>query len=144
VTKPSMSIPGLAKSTMTQRGQCCCTSLCSASTDFAGRTVNPKSRAVPVTRLVKIMSSHNTMPAGSVGSGACAGADMASFLDSFRTTFAGANTKAVLEGENKDLAVADAAFGTGAAGFHDGIDGRLNKVFVHGNLQLHLTQQVHG
>src|SRR5579884_890640 len=66
-----------------------------------------------------------------------------SFLDCLRSAFAGADADAVFQRQNEDFAIADTPFGTGASGLHDGVDSRLDKVFIDGNLQLHLTQQVH-
>src|SRR5438874_2254173 len=57
---------------------------------------------------------------------------------------AGADADAVLQRQDEDLAVADAALGAGAAGLHDGVDRRLDEVLVNRDLQLHLAQQLHG
>src|SRR5262249_37421905 len=62
----------------------------------------------------------------------------------FGSALAGADADAVLQRQNEDFAVADAALGSGAARLHDGVDCRLHEVLVDGNLQLHLAQQVQG
>src|SRR5262249_18355162 len=63
-------------------------------------------------------------------------------LDRFGPTFAGADAETVLQIEDENLAVADAAFGTGATGFHNCVYRRFDEIFVDGDLQLHLAQQV--
>src|ERR1043165_5455645 len=60
----------------------------------------------------------------------------------FRTALAGADADAVFQRQDENLAVADASFRTGATRFHDGVDGRLDKILIDGNLQLHLVQQI--
>src|SRR5215208_5909847 len=64
--------------------------------------------------------------------------------DGLRPALAGADADAVLQRQDEDLAVADAALGAGAAGLEDGADGRLDEVLVDGDLQLHLAEQVDG
>src|SRR5690348_13870593 len=64
-------------------------------------------------------------------------------LNGFRPAFAGADADAVFQGQDEDLAVADAALGAGPARLHDGVDRRLDEVLVDGDLQLHLAEQVH-
>src|SRR5262249_7395410 len=65
------------------------------------------------------------------------------YLDCLRSAFAGADADAVLQRQNEDFAVADAALRSGASCLHDGVDGRLDEVFVDGDLQLHFAQQIH-
>src|SRR5947199_2184282 len=65
-------------------------------------------------------------------------------LNRLGPALAGADADAVLQRQDEDLAVADAALRPGAAGLHDGVDGRLDEVLVDGDLQLHLAQQVDG
>src|SRR5207253_8196107 len=62
--------------------------------------------------------------------------------DGLRPALAGADADAILQGEDEDLAVPDATLRPGAAGLHDGVDGRLDEILVDGDLQLHLAQQV--
>src|SRR5438093_9728139 len=66
------------------------------------------------------------------------------FSDGFRAAFAGADADAFFQGKDEDFAVADAALGSGAAGLHDGVDGRLDEVLVDCDLQLHLAEQLGG
>src|SRR5579884_1499488 len=68
----------------------------------------------------------------------------ASLLDGLGAALAGADADAVLQRQDEDFAVADAALGAGAPGLHDGVDGRLDEVLVDGDLELHLAQQVDG
>src|SRR5262249_10292887 len=65
-------------------------------------------------------------------------------LDGLGPALAGADADAVLQGEDEDLAVADAALGAGAAGLDDGVDGGLDEVLVDGDLELDLAEQVDG
>ena len=60
-------------------------------------------------------------------------------LDRLRPAFTRSDADAIGEGEDEDFAIANAAFGTGAAGFHDGFDSRFDEVFIDGDLQLYLT-----
>src|SRR2546423_3980185 len=55
---------------------------------------------------------------------------MGQFSDGLGAALAGADTDAIFQRQDEDLAVADTAFGAGAAGFHDGVDGRLDEVLV--------------
>src|SRR5438105_1648924 len=133
--KAAMSNPGWAKSTITHWGVCCWISVCSTSRERAGFTLRPRSRAVPVMRLVKSMSSERTRPRrGSDGDGA----DMERFLlscsNGFGTAFPGADADAVFQWQDKDLAVADAPFGSGTTGLHDRVHGRLDEILIDGNL----------
>src|SRR5581483_10534968 len=78
---------------------------------------------------------------------ACAGGvgpDIFRSSNGLGAALAGADANAILQGENEDLAVADAPFRAGASGFHDRVDGWLDKIFVDRDLQLYLTQQVYG
>src|SRR5690606_11417806 len=52
------------------------------------------------------------------------------------------NAYAILQRQDKDLAVSDLALLPRAAPLDDGIDRRLDEVLIHGDLQLHLAQQV--
>src|SRR5262249_14880290 len=45
--------------------------------------------------------------------------------------------------EDEDLAVADLALGAGSTGLDDRVDGRLDEIFVHRDLKLHLPEQIH-
>src|SRR5450432_1939395 len=65
-------------------------------------------------------------------------------LDRLGSTLAGADADAVQQRQDEDLAVADFAFLAGAAGLDDGIDGGLDELVVHPDLELDLAQQVDG
>src|SRR5438552_17866256 len=60
-----------------------------------------------------------------------------------RTALAGADADAVFQRQNKDLAVADAALGSGSACVHNRVHGRLDEVFIARNLELNLAKQVY-
>src|SRR3954468_24772178 len=80
--------------------------------------------------------------AGASGFERPAGTDAPS--DGLGPALAGADADAVLQRQDEDLAVADAALGAGAPGLHDGVDRRLHEVLVDGDLQLDLAEEVHG
>src|SRR5207245_367782 len=139
--KAMMDSAGCPKSTMMQQGACSWSSEWSAWIARAGFTHKPRSRAVPVMRLVKIMSSESNKPMGVVGKDEAAIVPHLS-SNGFRTAFTRADANTVFQGQNKDLAVADASLGTGAACLHDSVHCRLDKILIDGNLQLNLSQQV--
>src|SRR5262245_50299093 len=58
-------------------------------------------------------------------------------------SFSRPDANTVLQRQDENLAVADPAFRTGSASLHDGVDGRLDEVFVDGDLELHLAEQLH-
>ncbi len=55
--------------------------------------------------------------------------------------FAGADADAIVEGQDKDLAVADLAGLRGAGGVDDGFDGGFNKGVVDGDFHFQFGQQ---
>src|SRR5947207_2368594 len=55
---------------------------------------------------------------------------------------AGADANAVVHRQYKHFAVADCPFLAGATPFDNRFDRRLDEVVVHGNLKLHLAQQI--
>src|SRR4029077_755860 len=61
----------------------------------------------------------------------------------FGSAFAGADAQTIFQRQDEDLAVADAAFGAGASGLHDGVDRWLDEIFVDGDLQLNLAKKIH-
>src|SRR5213078_1291038 len=63
--------------------------------------------------------------------------------DRLRPALAGADADAVLQRQDENLAVADAAFRPGAARLHDRVNGRFDEILVDRHLQPHLVQQVH-
>jgi hypothetical protein len=67
----------------------------------------------------------------------------ANSLDRFFATLAGADADAVVHRQDKDLAVADLALVAAAAPFDDRVDRGFDEVIVHGDLQLHLAEQIH-
>src|SRR5438105_3886764 len=64
--------------------------------------------------------------------------------DGLGAALAGADADAVVHREDEDLAVTDLAVGAAATGLDDGVDGRLDEVFVDRDLELDLSEQVHG
>src|SRR6476660_6467351 len=64
-------------------------------------------------------------------------------LNRFAAAFAGANADAIIQWQHKDFSVADFARRARAAPFDDGVNRGLDKILVHGNLQLYFAEQVH-
>src|SRR4051795_11510935 len=73
--------------------------------------------------------------------GVCGSMARYSHSDRFWAAFSGADTNAVFQRENENLAVADATFRPSAAGFHDCVDCWLDEVLVDGYLKLNFTQE---
>src|SRR5262245_46757752 len=63
--------------------------------------------------------------------------------DCLAAAFAGADADALFEWQDEDFSVAHFALLAGTGAFDDGLDRGLNELLVHGDLQLHLPQQVH-
>src|SRR4051812_10675640 len=102
---------------MTQLGRSRRTASRSAAGVRAVATATPRSRPVPATRLVKIRSSHRWTAVTS---------------DGLRAALAGADAEAVLQRQDKNLAVADPPLRPGPAGLYDGVHGRFDEVLVDG------------
>lgn len=63
--------------------------------------------------------------------------------DCFVAPFARSDPDAVFHGENKDLAVTNFALVAATAALQNRIDCGLDELFVHSDLKLNLSQQVH-
>src|SRR5262249_7747895 len=63
--------------------------------------------------------------------------------DRVSAALAGADADAVLEREDKDFSIANFARLARAAPFDDRRNGRLDKIVVDGDLQLHFAEQIH-
>src|SRR5437764_14501365 len=101
-----MSSPGFARSTITHAAASRFASSSNSAADRAVRTAKPRSRAVPVTRLVKSRSSDNSRPVARAGAD---GLDMTlppADSDRLGAALAGADAAAVLQRQDEDLAVA--------------------------------------
>src|SRR6516165_2078848 len=107
-----------------QAGRSLWTIVFSTSMARAVLMVSPRSRAVPVIRLVNIMSSESNKPIGAAGS-------LSAMLYRLRPTFARSDANAVVQRQDKDLAVADASLRPGSPGFHNGIHCWLHEILVH-------------
>ena len=67
----------------------------------------------------------------------------ASRSDGLSAAFAGADSDAIFEREDEDLAVADLARVAGASGVNDRFHGRFDEGIIDGDLQFQLGQQAH-
>src|SRR5207249_3538581 len=132
--KSVIDSPGYPRSTMMQAGLCCWINVFNASSERAGFTDSPRAWAVPVMRLVKIMSSQSNKPSGVGGEGTDMDTLLVQGSNRLGTAFPGTDANAVLQRQDKDLAVTDAAFGTGTARFHDRVHRRLDEILIDGNL----------
>ncbi len=63
-------------------------------------------------------------------------------LDRRRPAFTSADADALVHRQHKNLPVSDFSLGARAASLENGVDRRLDEFVIHGNLQLHLPQQV--
>ncbi len=63
-------------------------------------------------------------------------------LDRCRPTLTSADADALIHREDKDLPVSDFSLGARTASLENGVDRRLDEFVIHGNLQLHLSQEV--
>src|SRR5262249_39098751 len=61
----------------------------------------------------------------------------------FPTPLTRANPNDIIQGKNENLPVADLAFRTCPSPLDDGLDGGLNELLVHRDLELDLPDQVH-
>jgi hypothetical protein len=63
-------------------------------------------------------------------------------LNRVRTPFAGSDADAIIHWQHKNLPIADLSFIAGASSRHNRLNGRLDKIFVDGDLQLHFAQEI--
>src|SRR4051812_43578374 len=72
------------------------------------------------------------------------GARPAPRSDGLGPALAGPDADAILHRQDENLAIADLAVGAAPARLDDRVDGRLDEILVHGDLELDLPEQVDG
>ena len=65
-------------------------------------------------------------------------------LDGFGSAFTCANADTIFEREHEDFSIADFTPFAGPAPFDDGVDRRFDELFIDGDLQLDLADQIYG